>query len=197
MSNKKKNISKSKSKPTSSDIEIKNEIEVTETSIKKENVKKKEPVVPEVDTTDETKIVEEIVKTTSRDNSPIYQVRLEFDDISTQKQSFTNVNKAIIECNKYPGYKVFNESGTPIHISTAPLKLSNTRSVEYAGKRYKLNEAKLYASAIIKTPKAVVSGDYYLYDGIRMNDRYRIVDKKSKANGNIKDVVGYVRVEHM
>lgn len=213
--NKKKPINKNKKMET--DMEIKDTVRIESFHIEEEAVteddheesiehvevdknkynKTEDNPVPLVDTEDETTLVDKIVRSSSKDSKPIYHVRVEVDNIATQKRSFTDVNDAIIECNKYAGYKVFNENGIPIHVSTAPLDLSNTHSVEYAGKKYVLNEVKVFANATIKTPSGMVSGVYYLYDGINMNNRYRIVDKKSKANGNIREVIGYVAIEEI
>lgn len=178
--------------------EIKEDVkeEVVQSSKKPD---KKESTPLEVDTSDETdiKVVEEIIKKPSGFKGPIYQIRTAWDNISTQKEAYTDINAAIKECNKYPSYKVFDEAGIPIHVSTAPLQLSNNNSVAYAGKKYILDNVKLFASPSINVPKAVISGEYYLYDGKLINNRYRIVNMKNKAQGSIKDVIGYVAIENL
>ena len=146
---------------------------------------------------DETKIAEEIVYSRSDDDGPIYQIRTSWENIATQKGSYTDINEAIKECNKYPGYKVFNEAGVAIHVSTAPVKISSNNTVLYPGKKYDLNQVKTFASATINTPKAILSGVYYLYDAKLINGRYRIVDSRDKVEKGLQFVIGYVVAEDL
>lgn len=156
-------------------------------------VEEETPVV--VDTTDETKLVEEFVNAKSTETAPLYHIRVEWNNIATQKESFTDINDAIKECNNYPGYKVFNEDGTPIHFSTAKIRMSSNNAVVYPGKRYDLVGAKLFANSTIETAKGIADGVYYLYDAQLINGRYRMVDNKAKVGKGIQFIAGYVAVE--
>jgi len=146
---------------------------------------------------DETKLVEEFVNAKTEKNAPIYQIRTEWRNTSTQKQAFTDINEAIKECNKYAGYRVFNEDGAALHLSTAIVKMSSVNAVVYSGKKYELSNAKLFANATINVPKGKANGAYYLYDAKLINGRYRVVKNKNHVEMGIKFIEGYVAVEEM
>jgi hypothetical protein len=150
-----------------------------------------------VDTTDETKAIEEFVNAKSVENGPIYYIRAQWSNVGTQKGSYTDINLAIKECNKYGGYSVFNDAGVAIHVSTAPVKMSSTNSVVYAGKRFDLIDTKLFPNSTTIYPKGMITGTYYLYDAQLINGRYRIVDDKNKIVKGIQSVIGYVAIEEM
>lgn len=150
-----------------------------------------------VDTTDETKVVEEFVNAKSVENGPLYYIRAQWSNIATQKGTYTDVNAAIKECNNHGGYSVFNDAGVAIHVSTAPVKISSNNSVIYTGQRFDLINSKLFPNATTIYPKGMVTGTYYLYDAQLINGRYRIVDDKNKITKGIQSVIGYVAVEEM
>ncbi len=62
------------------------------------------------------------------------------------------------------------------------------------GDKVTLKNAKLYSTAYDKTADNVISGDYYIYDGIKINDRYRITNSKDKCGKKpvSKNVTGFV-----
>ena len=55
------------------------------------------------------------------------------------------------------------------------------------GDKVTLENAKLYSTAYDKTVDKAISGTYYIYDGIRINGRYRITNSKDKVG---KEPVG-------
>lgn len=167
--------------------------EVIDTNVSEDTPKEEIPV----DITDETKLVEEFVKAESTETAPLYHIRVEWSNTATQKESFTDINTAIKECNKYPGYSVFTEEGNPIHFSTAVIRMSSNNAVPYPGKRYDLKGAKLFANATIETAKGIADGTYYLYDAKCISGRFRVVDNKNKVGKGIQFIAGYVAQEEM
>jgi hypothetical protein len=51
-----------------------------------------------------------------------------------------------------------------------------------AGTAVRLGNTPLYSFSKAQRPSVYVNGTYYLYDGRLINGRYRVTDKKSKAN---------------
>lgn len=123
--------------------------------------------------------------TTSVDE--LYEVRLSFDDAETSKGCFTNLNTAILECNKYAKYKVFNKEGKVVHVSTMEYKdLSTISSSLMPGQKIKLQDCKLYTNSTTQNAKTKVDGMYYIYDHVVYNGRYKISEEKNS------DCIGYV-----
>jgi hypothetical protein len=148
---------------------------------------------PNVDTTDETKIAEDLANAKSTiDKEPLYHIRKTWEDTESTKGSFTDVNKAIVECNKLAGYSVFDDEGRVIHESILVITVPVSNPVLYPGKKCILKDAKVYQSPASENPVALLTGAYYLYDAQLMHGRYRIVDSKTKVGMGLKGVVGYI-----
>lgn len=65
----------------------------------------------------------------------------------------------------------------------------------YAGKEITLSDAPLYATASTGAVSSRKSGTFYLYDGKKINDRYRITNSKNRVEKEpiATNVTGYVR----
>lgn len=90
---------------------------------------------------------------------------------------------AVNFAKNHPGTKVFDSKGTVIYTPT-PKK----------GDKITLKNAPLYASSSTKKPTRVLSGTYYIYDGVLIGGRYRITVAQSLC-GKLpvwKNVTGYV-----
>ena len=71
---------------------------------------------------------------------------------------------------------------------------NSTPSALYAGMAVKLSRAKLYGSSSAATPANIVTGTYYLYDGVNIGGRYRITTSKDRCGKTPigSNVTGYV-----
>jgi hypothetical protein len=66
-----------------------------------------------------------------------------------------------------------------------------TVSSEYKkGEAVTLKNTPVYVSSTVKTPAARLTGKYYIYDGEKINGRYRITN--SKANVGKLPMINYV-----
>lgn len=125
------------------------------------------------------------------ETSPMYRTRLEWDNPESQLVAAKILIDAKAEADKHPGYKVFSgDEGTLIY---DPWKkedasaLSNPEANETAmrtplilqvGKMISLVNMPVYRHFGDKNPFTFVSGEYYVYDGKKINGRTRI----SKTN---------------
>lgn len=68
-----------------------------------------------------------------------------------------------------------------------------------AGTKITLNNTPIYSSSIRKEPSSYLNGTYYIYDGIIMNNRFRITNMKKnvKASPISQKVIGYVRLKDL
>lgn len=68
-----------------------------------------------------------------------------------------------------------------------------------AGTKLTLKNTPLYSSSIRKQPAAYLTGTYYIYDGIAMNNRFRITNLKKnvKALPISAKVTGYVQLKDL
>lgn len=62
------------------------------------------------------------------------------------------------------------------------------------GKKLVLNNTPLYSSSIRKDPTSFINGTYYIYDGIAMNNRFRITNLKKNVSALpiSSKMIGYV-----
>lgn len=51
---------------------------------------------------------------TNNSNIEMYRVRIDWNDATSQKGAYSNLNNAIEEAKKYPNYKVFNSNGEQV-----------------------------------------------------------------------------------
>lgn len=65
------------------------------------------------------------------------------------------------------------------------------------GTKLELSNTPLYSSSIRKTPASLINGTYYIYDGIAMNNRFRITTLKKNVNALPigSKVTGYVELK--
>ena len=113
----------------------------------------------------------------------LYRVRKTRDDAKSQIGAYSVLENAKKACPR--GYEVFDEQGSVVFSNV--LKYGKGEKVYLAG-------AKLYASADSKTEVRTIAGEYYLYDGKKLNGRYRVTVKPEYC-GNMpagKYVTGYV-----
>lgn len=68
-----------------------------------------------------------------------------------------------------------------------------------AGMKLTLKNTPLYSSSIRKEPASYITGTYYIYDGIAMNNRFRITNLKKnvKALPTNQKVTGYVALKDL
>jgi len=85
----------------------------------------------------------------------------------------------------YAGQTVYVE-GTS---STTPT--STTTKTPYKGQKVSLNNVPLYGSASTQVACGKVKGTYYLWDGVLVNDRYRITNSASRV-GVQGQVTGFI-----
>ena len=67
------------------------------------------------------------------------------------------------------------------------------------GTKLILNNVPLYTSSIRKEPSSTINGTYYIYDGIAMNNRFRITELKKNINTLpiSEKVTGYVKLSDL
>lgn len=65
------------------------------------------------------------------------------------------------------------------------------------GTMVKLERQKIYKSPYIPQAFKMVSGPVFIYDGILINGRYRIVSNVNKCGGDIKEILGYIPKEYI
>ena len=105
-----------------------------------------------------------------------------------QKGAFEILANAKALCNKYVGYFVFNSKGVKVHIST---KKATAKPTIKAGLKLSLKSVPLYASSSAKTKAGTVTGTYYLWDSVKVNNRYRITNSTSNV-GKAGQVTGWI-----
>jgi len=68
-----------------------------------------------------------------------------------------------------------------------------------AGMKLTLKNTPLYTSSIRKEPASYITGTYYIYDGIAMNNRFRITNLKKnvKSLPTVQKVTGYVALNDL
>ncbi|MDD6825167.1 MAG: peptidoglycan recognition family protein [Oscillospiraceae bacterium] len=118
----------------------------------------------------------------------LYRVRKTRDDAKSQIGAYSVLENAKKACPR--GYEVFDEQGSVVFSNV--LKYGKGEKVYLAG-------AKLYASADSKTEVRTITGEYFLYDGKKLNGRYRVTVKQEYC-GNTpagKYVTGYVDKNEM
>ena len=83
-------------------------------------------------------------------------------------------------------------------VDDTPKSISNTTKATRFDKGTKLNliNANLYTSPTSSAPTRLVSGTYYLADGVSRNGRYGIV-MKEKFIGDARYIIGYVKKEQL
>ncbi len=95
----------------------------------------------------------------------LYRVRKTWDDAKSQTGAFKSLDNAKKSCKA--GYSVFNENGTAVFTAEKAHK---------KGDKVTLKNTVLYASSTAKSG-VKKTGTFYLYDGVEVNDRYRITTK--------------------
>ncbi len=118
----------------------------------------------------------------------LYRVRKSKDDAKSQTGAYAVLENAKNACPR--GYEVYDELGNTV--------FSNV--LKYVkGEKVKLTNAKLYGSADAKEPAKEVTGEYYLYDGVNINDRYRITTRLSYCGSTPigQYVTGFVNKKDM
>lgn len=121
------------------------------------------------------------------DNEPFmdfYRVREAYG--SDKKEIFSSFSKeeAIKECNKYYGYSVFNSRGKCVYTNAltpeAKAKIEFEKKISTGpkfGEKVQLNNVNLYENPDSKTPCRCITGEYYICDSKRYNNRFAITNK--------------------
>ena len=104
-----------------------------------------------------------------------------------QKGAFEILANAKALCNKYAGYGGFNSKGGKVYTSTKKAVTSGIK----AGLKLSLNKVPLYTSSTDKTKDGTLTGTYYLFDGQKVNNRYRVTNSKANV-GKAGQVTGWV-----
>ena len=61
----------------------------------------------------------------------LYRIRKSWADVASQKNAYHNLNSAIAECKKYPGYNVYNSSGAIVFSNPATFKVRIVNAAIY------------------------------------------------------------------
>ena len=132
-----------------------------------------------------------------------YKVREAFGSNKTEVMVTFDKEEAIRECKKYYGYSVFNSKGDVVfnNALTPELKakmeldsrIMRTPTTKIGSKIF-LNRVNLYEFPDSKTPMRCVTGQYYICDDKRYNNRYMITDKPENIN-NSSYVLGYINAK--
>jgi hypothetical protein len=127
-----------------------------------------------------------------------YRVRETFSNKEILKTF--DKDEAIAMCKNYYGYSVFNSKGETVFSNAltpevkAKMELQEkivSSATPVAGSKIHLNCVNLYATPDSKTPSRAISGDYYISNSKRYNNRYMITNKPEYV-GNTNFVVGYI-----
>lgn len=127
-----------------------------------------------------------------------YRVREAFSSDKTEVLATDDKQKAIDTCKKYYGYSVFNSKGQAIFSNAltpelkAKMKLQEViEQPTKVGTKIHLESVNLYDSPDSKVPIRCITGDYYISDSKRYNNRYMITNKEDFI-GNKNYVLGYI-----
>lgn len=106
--------------------------------------------------------------------------------------------EAIETCKKYYGYSVFNSKGQAIFTNAlteevkAKMALKEKIvSIPKTGSKIHLTSVNLYEKPDSKKPMRAVTGDFYVSDNKRYNNRYMITNKPEYV-GNSNLILGYI-----
>ncbi len=138
----------------------------------------------------------------------IYRVRLDKDDPSTQIFISNNLDDAIEEANKHPGYMVIDDDGNIMHINNIisgfdPRK-EDDRNTMYnyllpsTGKLVVLKGVPVYRHPNDTKPFREANGKYYFYDYTIINNRAKITENTNIAtdpNRNPSMIYGYIDIK--
>lgn len=125
-----------------------------------------------------------------------YRVR----EIFGNKEILSTFDKeeAIRTCKKYYGYSVFNSKGETIFNNAltdevkAKMELhEKIVSVPKVGSKIHLTSVNLYEKADSKKPMRAITGDFYISNSKRYNNRYMITNKPEYV-GNSNMILGYI-----
>ena len=127
-----------------------------------------------------------------------YRVRAAFGSDKTEVLTTTDKKLAIETCKKYYGYSVFNSKGQTVFSNalTTELKAKMKMQERVApkpkmGNKIHLERVNLYESPDSKIPSRSVTGDYYISNNKRYNNRYMITNKPEYV-GDTNYVLGYI-----
>lgn len=132
-----------------------------------------------------------------------YKVREAFGSNKTEVMVTFDKEEAIKECNKYYGYSVFNSKGDMVYTNAltpelkAKMELESrivTEKPKLLNNKVYLNRVNLYKSPDDKVPMRCVTGEYYICNDKRYNNRYMITDKPENIN-NSSYVLGYINAK--
>ena len=106
--------------------------------------------------------------------------------------------EAINTCKKYYGYSVFNSKGKAIfnNALTEEVKAKMTLqekivAVPKTGSKVYLTSVNLYEKPDSKKPMRAITGEFYMSDSKRYNNRYMITNKPEYV-GNSNLILGYI-----
>lgn len=128
-----------------------------------------------------------------------YRVREAFGSDRTEIFSSFNKEEAINECKKYYGYSVFNSKGKAIFTNSLTPELKAKMELQEkvtsdnkvnAGTKITLNAVNLYERPDSKVPIRCITGEYYISDNKRYNNRYMITNKPEYIGS--AHVIGYI-----
>ncbi len=150
-------------------------------------LKKKEASKPESPTEPETP--------SKPENENLYRVGTGWSNGKClgQKGAFAVFRNAVNFCKQQgEKYKVFDWNGKEVYPSEQKPTPEPTKP--FAGMAVKLIGAKLYGSASAKEPANIITGTYYLYDGVNIGGRYRITTSKDRCGKTPtgSNVTGYI-----
>lgn len=125
-----------------------------------------------------------IVEIETEPFTDFYRVRQAFGSDRTEVFSTFDKEEAIRECKKYFGCTVFNSRGKAIFTNALTPELKAKIEIDekitkapVIGTKVHLENVNLYEYPDSKAPIRSVTGDYYIYDSKRYNNRYMITNK--------------------
>lgn len=106
--------------------------------------------------------------------------------------------EAIEMCKKYYGYSVFNSKGQAVFSNALTEEAKAKMAIQEklvpipkAGSKIHLTCVNLYEKPDSKKPIRAISGDYYVSDSKRYNNRYMITNRPEYI-GNSNFILGYI-----
>ena len=116
------------------------------------------------------------VASTNISTKELYRIRKTWADASTQKGAYSNLNSAIAECKKYPGYFVFNSAGVKVYPTASANCDPEIKRYSEKGK-FTATATSIYFRDKPCTCHGVIQGSYYkgesvYYDLVVITEKY-------------------------
>lgn len=133
---------------------------------------------------------------------------IDMEDVEPSVDQYTvkNNNQEVLktsnleEANKMAelnaGSKVYNSRGVAVNAKQTSTKSDKIIPVDLkAGAKIVCNNLNLYYKLKDKRPGRSITGEYYLYDGKKVNDRYAICTKLGSDENPVYTVLGFINAK--